>query len=182
MLPQLKKLLTPRAHSEEDVALTTAQLTIMVAGLGGGTLLFGALLVLFDATPSVAARQLTIGLTIFAALSAVALLLLTRAGNTRLASSLLLVVLWLGVTVAAYELGGLDVIATAGYFLLITSAAMLFGVRETIAAAVAKAMAEIMANRKVPNDWARSGADMLLSSGLTVELVMAPRPKNRVRM
>lgn len=141
MLPQLKKLLTPRAHSEEDVALTTAQLTIMVAGLGGGTLLFGALLVLFDATPSVAARQLTIGLTVFATLSAVALLLLTRAGNTRLASSLLLVVLWLGVTVAAYELGGLEVIATAGYFLLITSAAMLFGVRETIAAAVASVAA-----------------------------------------
>lgn len=137
MLPHFKKLLTSRTHPGDDAALTSTQLTIMVAGLGGGALLVGILLVVFDLTPTIADRQLTIGLTVFSILSAVALLLLTRAGRTRLASSLLLVVLWLGVTVAAYELGGLEVIATAGYFLLITSAALLFGMRETIVAAVA---------------------------------------------
>ena len=51
----------------------------------------------------------------------------------------------------------------------------------TVPSTVAKAMAEIMANRKVPNDSASSGADMLLSSRLTVPLVMAPRPRKSVR-
>ena len=52
----------------------------------------------------------------------------------------------------------------------------------TVPSTVAKAMAEIMANRKVPKEAASRGADMLLSSGLIVLLVMAPRPRKRVRM
>ena len=52
----------------------------------------------------------------------------------------------------------------------------------TVPRTVAKAMAEIMAKRKVPNDWASNGADMLLSSRLMVPLVMAPRPRKSVRM
>ena len=50
----------------------------------------------------------------------------------------------------------------------------------TVPSTVAKAIAEIIANRKVPNDSASSGADMLLSSGLTVAFVMAPRPRKSV--
>ena len=52
----------------------------------------------------------------------------------------------------------------------------------TVPSTVAKAMAEMMANRKVPNDWASSGADMLLSVRLITPLVIAPRPMNSVRM
>jgi len=50
----------------------------------------------------------------------------------------------------------------------------------TVPSTVAKAMAEITANRKVPKDFARSGADMLLSRGLITLFTMAPRPMYRV--
>ena len=52
----------------------------------------------------------------------------------------------------------------------------------TVPSTVAKAMAEIIENRNVPNDRARSGADMLSSARLMTPLVIAPRPMNRVRM
>ena len=52
----------------------------------------------------------------------------------------------------------------------------------TVPSTVAKAMAEMMANSSSPKERASSGADMLLSAGLTTPLIMAPRPMNSVRM
>ena len=47
----------------------------------------------------------------------------------------------------------------------------------TVPSTVAKAMAEIIANRNVPNASASNGADMLLSAGLMVPLDHGAKPQ-----
>ncbi len=50
----------------------------------------------------------------------------------------------------------------------------------TVPRTVANAIAEMIANKNTPNDFASSGADMLESVRSSTPLVMAPRPMNRV--
>ena len=52
----------------------------------------------------------------------------------------------------------------------------------TVPSTVVNAIAEITANGNSPNERANSGAAMLESVTSSVPLVIAPRPRNSVRM
>ena len=66
--------------------------------------------------------------------------------------------------------------------LLLFGVNMVFVMLTALAGAAWGPIAEMIANRTPPNDWASRGADMFPSAGLTTPLTMAPIPMNIVSM